>query len=73
VFVTVQAIYEKGILKLLEPLPLKDREVVQVTVDIGRNWAERRVDTVGFTVRMANTDDLAISPELDDPSPEERP
>jgi predicted DNA-binding antitoxin AbrB/MazE fold protein len=30
--ITVEAVYENGILKLSQPLPLKDHEKVQVTV-----------------------------------------
>jgi predicted DNA-binding antitoxin AbrB/MazE fold protein len=40
VTVTVEATYENGCLKLLNPLPLKEHTRVQVTVHTAKNWVE---------------------------------
>jgi predicted DNA-binding antitoxin AbrB/MazE fold protein len=39
--ITVEATYENGVLKLMEPLPLKDHEKVRVTIEPELSWAER--------------------------------
>jgi len=39
--ITVEAIYENGILKLAQPLPLKEHEKVRVTIEPELTWAER--------------------------------
>jgi len=35
--ITVDAIYENGVLRLEQPLPLKEHERVQVTIDTARS------------------------------------
>lgn len=37
--ITVEAIYEGGVLKVKEPLPFKEHETVQVTVQPALSWA----------------------------------
>ena len=39
--ITVEAVYENGVLKLTQPLPLKDLEKVRVTIEPELSWAER--------------------------------
>jgi predicted DNA-binding antitoxin AbrB/MazE fold protein len=41
VSLTVEAIYENGILKLSQPLPFGEHEKVRVTVEPETTWAER--------------------------------
>src|SRR2546423_1583430 len=38
--ITVEAIYENGILKLIEPLPFPEHEKVSVTVEPKTNWVQ---------------------------------
>jgi predicted DNA-binding antitoxin AbrB/MazE fold protein len=38
---TVEAVYENGMLKLTQPLPLPDHEKVRVTIEPHLSWAER--------------------------------
>jgi len=38
---TVEAVYENGVLKPAEPLPLREHEKVSVTVEPALTWAER--------------------------------
>ena len=43
--IIVDAVYEGGVLKPAEPLPLKEHERVRVTVHTANNWVE---DTAGM-------------------------
>jgi predicted DNA-binding antitoxin AbrB/MazE fold protein len=70
---TVEATYENGMLKLSQPLPLKENEKVQVTVHTGPTWAERAAGMMGWTGSIAAAEHFAMSPELDFPIPEEEP
>ena len=36
----VEAIYENGVLKLAQPLPLKEHEKVRVTIHTATGWPE---------------------------------
>jgi predicted DNA-binding antitoxin AbrB/MazE fold protein len=38
---TIEAIYENGVLKPTRPLPLKEQEVVWITIEPELSWAER--------------------------------
>jgi predicted DNA-binding antitoxin AbrB/MazE fold protein len=37
---TIEAIYENGVLKPSRPLPLKEHETVRITIEPLRSWAE---------------------------------
>jgi predicted DNA-binding antitoxin AbrB/MazE fold protein len=39
--ITIDAIYENGVLRPTRPLPLKEREIVQITIEPEQSWAER--------------------------------
>jgi predicted DNA-binding antitoxin AbrB/MazE fold protein len=39
--ITVEAVYENGVLKLEQPLPLKEQEKVRITVEPQLSWADR--------------------------------
>ncbi len=39
--ITIEAIYENGVLRPTRPLPLKDQEVVRITIEPELSWAER--------------------------------
>jgi predicted DNA-binding antitoxin AbrB/MazE fold protein len=38
--ITIKAIYENGVLRPTRPLPLKEKEVVRITIEPERSWAE---------------------------------
>ena len=38
---TVEAIYENGVLKPAQPLPLKEHETVRITIESQLGWTER--------------------------------
>jgi len=39
--ITIEAIYENGVLRPTRPLPLKEQEVVRITIEPELSWAER--------------------------------
>jgi predicted DNA-binding antitoxin AbrB/MazE fold protein len=47
--ITLEAIYENGMLKLERPLPLAEREKVRVTVQQGPSLAEQTAGMIGWT------------------------
>jgi predicted DNA-binding antitoxin AbrB/MazE fold protein len=71
--ITVDAIYENGVLKPTQPLPLAEHAKVRVTIEAGRNWVE---ETAGILTWKGTPEELqrfAEDPELDYPPPAERP
>ena len=46
---TVQATYENGVLKPAQPLPLDEREQVQVTIQRPTSVADRTYGLIGWT------------------------
>ncbi len=70
---TVEAIYENGVLKPAQPLPLKEHEKVRVTVEPALTWAERTAGMMGWKGGAEEADYFAMSPDLEFPSPEEDP
>ncbi|MBI1917369.1 MAG: antitoxin family protein [Planctomycetes bacterium] len=62
---TVEAIYENGVLKPVEPLPLKEHETVRVTIQTKSNWIEETYGICGFTGDPEELRRLALHPEFD--------
>jgi predicted DNA-binding antitoxin AbrB/MazE fold protein len=64
--ITVEAIYEDGVLKPSQPLPLKEHEKVMITVDSSLTWAERTAGILRWTGdpeilrRIAKDDEFSI-------------
>ena len=63
--ITVEAVYENGVLKPAEPLPLKEREKVRITVEVEGSWVQRTAGMMGFTGTAEEAQYFAMSPELD--------
>ena len=63
--ITVEAVYENGVLKLKEPLPFQEHEQVQVTVQPKTSWVERTAGIMGFTGTAEEAEYFALSPDLD--------
>jgi len=63
--ISVEAIYENGMLKLKEPLPLKEHEKVQVTVHTETSPLLAAYGIMGFTGTAEEADYFASSPDLD--------
>jgi predicted DNA-binding antitoxin AbrB/MazE fold protein len=62
---TVQAAYENGVLKPGEPLPLREHQRVQVTVQPTTNWVGQTYGICGWTGNPEELRRLALSPEFD--------
>lgn len=64
--ITIDAVYENGVLKPVEPLPLEEHEKVQVTIEPARSWAERTAGMLKWTGdpevlrRVAEDDEFGI-------------
>lgn len=46
---TIEAVYENGVLKPSQPLPLEEHERVEVTIQAARSWAERTAGMLQWT------------------------
>ena len=46
---TIEAIYENGVLKPAQPLPLKEHETVRITIEPQLSWAERTAGMLKWT------------------------
>jgi predicted DNA-binding antitoxin AbrB/MazE fold protein len=67
---TVEAIYENGVLKPLKPLPLKELERVHVTVHTASNWVNETAGMVPWNGDHETLRRLAAGVEFD---PQEQP
>ena len=63
--ITVEAIYENGVLKPAQPLPLKEHEKVQITVKVAVSRVRQTAGLIGWTGSQEDADFVALSPELD--------
>jgi predicted DNA-binding antitoxin AbrB/MazE fold protein len=52
---TVEAVYENGVLKPAQPLPLEEHQTVRITIEPQRSWAER---TAGMLKWPGDFEDL---------------
>jgi predicted DNA-binding antitoxin AbrB/MazE fold protein len=63
---TIEAIYEDGVLKPSQPLPLEEHETVRITIEPQRSWAERTAGLLEWTGdpevlrRIAEDDEFGI-------------
>ena len=68
--ITVGAVYENGVLRPTRPLPLKEQEVVRITIEPEFTWAERTAGLLPWKgdpellQRIAEGDEFSIL-ELD--------
>jgi predicted DNA-binding antitoxin AbrB/MazE fold protein len=69
---TVEAVYENGVLKPAQPLPLKEHEKVTITVHPGTTWVERTAGLIPCSDREM-IEWAALDPGLDFPPPPEAP
>jgi predicted DNA-binding antitoxin AbrB/MazE fold protein len=68
---TVEAIYENGVLKPLQPLPLEEHEKVRIRIETVTTWAERTAGMMGWKGSAEQAEYFANSAELDFPIPED--
>lgn len=63
--ITIEATYEGGVLKPLEPLPLKEHEKVRVSVHSERSPLLEAYGIMGFKGTAEEADYFALDPEFD--------
>jgi predicted DNA-binding antitoxin AbrB/MazE fold protein len=71
--ITVEAVYENGVLKPAQPLPFKEHEKVQITVHASVSKLADSYGIMGFQGTAEEADYFALDPELDYPPPPEGP
>ena len=70
--ITVEAIYENGVLKPAQALPFQEQEKVQVTVSSPSNWVQETAGLLGWMGTSEELAAFALDPEFEYPvSPEE--
>jgi predicted DNA-binding antitoxin AbrB/MazE fold protein len=62
---TIEAVYENGVLKPAQPLPLKEREKDQITLQAAESRVRQTAGLMGWTGSQQDADFVALSPELD--------
>jgi predicted DNA-binding antitoxin AbrB/MazE fold protein len=70
---TVEAIYENGVLKPMAPLPLKEHEKVRVTIEPAQNWVQATAGILNWQGSSEVLERLAEDPEFDYPPPPAEP
>ena len=60
----IEATYEDGVLKPAHPLPLKEHEKVQVTVEATSSWADRTYGIIGWKGDSETVQRVALDPEF---------
>lgn len=63
--ITVEAVYENGVLKVAQPLPFQEHEKVRITVMPAVSHVRRSAGLIGWTGSQEDADFVALSPELD--------
>ncbi len=68
-----EAIYENGVLKPAQPLPLKEHEKVRITIQPATSWVEETAGLIQWKGTPEELQRFAEDPELDFPPPPEEP
>lgn len=68
---TVDAIYENGVLRPDQPLPLKEHEKVRVSIEPASGPLARAYGILGWKGSDEEAERFAMDPELDFPPPPE--
>jgi len=63
--ITVEGIYQDGVLKLAQPLPLQENERVRVTVHKETSVTQQTYGLMGWTGDAETLERFALDPELD--------
>ena len=62
--VILEATYENGVLRLAQPLPLKEHERVRVTIQQGDTPLLRAYGIIGWTGDAETLERIALDPEF---------
>jgi predicted DNA-binding antitoxin AbrB/MazE fold protein len=65
VSITVEAVVENGLLRPMQPLPLKEKEHVRITIEQKGNWVQESYGLCGWTGDVEELRRLALAPDLD--------
>jgi predicted DNA-binding antitoxin AbrB/MazE fold protein len=71
--ITVDAIYQNGVLRPCEPLPFREQEKVSVTVEPKKNWVQETAGILGWKGSPELAERFAMDADLDYPPPPEQP
>jgi predicted DNA-binding antitoxin AbrB/MazE fold protein len=63
--ITIEAIYENGVLRPTGPLALQEHERVRVTIEAEVSWAERTAGIVSWKGNAEELEQFAIDPVFD--------
>ena len=63
--ITIEAVYENGVLKPARPLPLRDQEKVEITICPKTNWVQETYGILRWTGDPEELRRLAESPVFD--------
>src|SRR6516165_2324287 len=69
--ITIEAIYENGVLKPVQPLPFREHQKVEVTVSSASNWVQETAGILKWTGSPEELQRFAEDSELDYPPPPE--
>ena len=62
--ITIDAVYENGVLKPAKPLPLPEHEKVRVTIDLAASPLVRAYGIIGWTGDAETIERVALDPEF---------
>jgi predicted DNA-binding antitoxin AbrB/MazE fold protein len=63
--ISVEAVYENGVLKPEQPLPFQEHEKVRITVMPAVSHLRRSAGLIGWTGSQEDVDFIALNPDLD--------
>jgi predicted DNA-binding antitoxin AbrB/MazE fold protein len=70
--ITVEAVYENGVLKPAQPLPLQEHAKVRLTIEPATNWVQETYGICGWKGSPEEAERFASDADLDyPPAPEE--
>ncbi len=63
--ITIEAVYENGVLKPVRALPLAEHQKVEITVKTTSSRVRQTAGLMGWTSSQKGADFIATSPELE--------
>ena len=63
--IIVEAVYENGVLKPSQPLPLKEQQRVEVSITPKTSWVDETAGIIGWTGSHEELRNFALDPEID--------